>query len=194
MHQTGVADGPLLRWTLVRQVQEATTEWCNTRCWWRTPPSRALCKMHSGGSSWACASRSSLQSVTAGCVLCSPGNPCCRQCLLGSICSAYSSSLLLQAFYLARTGRPGPVLVDVPKDIQQQLAVPDWGSSMAIAGYMSRLPPPPQEAQLQKIVEALHQVRVKLAERGRICWPMHTLEDLLSRSGGVTLLLLAAWD
>ena len=31
-----------------------------------------------------------------------------------------------QAFYLARTGRPGPVLIDVPKDVQQQLAVPDW--------------------------------------------------------------------
>ena len=79
-----------------------------------------------------------------------------------------TSSVLLQAFYLARTGRPGPVLVDVPKDIQQQLAVPDWGSSMAIAGYMSRLPPPPQEAQLQKIVEALHQVRVKLVGHRRL--------------------------
>ena len=33
----------------------------------------------------------------------------------------------MQAFYLARTGRPGPVLIDVPKDVQQQMAVPDWG-------------------------------------------------------------------
>lgn len=44
----------------------------------------------------------------------------------------------LQAFYLARTGRPGPVLVDVPKDIQQQLDMPDWDTPMAISGYMSR--------------------------------------------------------
>ena len=44
-----------------------------------------------------------------------------------------------QAFYLARTGRPGPVLVDVPKDVQQQLAVPDWDVPMAIAGYMCAL-------------------------------------------------------
>ena len=92
----------------------------------------------------------------------------CQQCLFCSLCNAHSGFMLLQAFYLARTGRPGPVLVDVPKDIQQQLAVPDWGSSMAIAGYMSRLPPPPQEAQLQKIVEALHQVRLNPVEHGKV--------------------------
>ena len=46
----------------------------------------------------------------------------------------------VQAFYLARTGRPGPVLIDVPKDVQQQLAVPDWDVPMAISGYMARLP------------------------------------------------------
>jgi acetolactate synthase-1/2/3 large subunit len=31
-----------------------------------------------------------------------------------------------QSPYPRSTGRPGPVLVDVPKDIQQQLAIPDW--------------------------------------------------------------------
>lgn len=54
-----------------------------------------------------------------------------------------SCSGVLQAFYLARTGRPGPVLIDVPKDVQQQLAVPDWDVPMAISGYMARLPQQP---------------------------------------------------
>lgn len=66
--------------------------------------------------------------------------------------------MIKEAFYLARTGRPGPVLVDVPKDIQQQLAVPDWSIPMAISGYMSRLPQPPQERELKKVVDALHGV------------------------------------
>jgi len=38
----------------------------------------------------------------------------------------------------------GPVLIDVPKDIQQQLAVPDWNTPMSITSYISRLPPPPK--------------------------------------------------
>ncbi|KXZ49597.1 hypothetical protein GPECTOR_20g453 [Gonium pectorale] len=40
--------------------------------------------------------------------------------------------VIKEAFYLTRSSRPGPVLVDVPKDIQQQLAVPDWDSPMSI--------------------------------------------------------------
>lgn len=48
--------------------------------------------------------------------------------------SQHLHSIVKEAFYLARSGRPGPVLVDVPKDIQQQLAVPDWDAPMSITG------------------------------------------------------------
>ena len=57
--------------------------------------------------------------------------------------SGEASTFVVQAFYLARTGRQGPVLIDVPKDVQQQLAVPDWDVPMAISGYMQRLPQMP---------------------------------------------------
>ena len=33
--------------------------------------------------------------------------------------------IIKEAFYLASTGRPGPVLANVLKDMQQQLAVTD---------------------------------------------------------------------
>ncbi|KAL3136694.1 hypothetical protein ABBQ38_005929 [Trebouxia sp. C0009 RCD-2024] len=77
--------------------------------------------------------------------------------------------IIKEAFYLARTGRPGPVLVDVPKDIQQQLAVPDWTTPMAISGYMSRLPQPPQERELKRVIEALHGARKPVLYVGGGC-------------------------
>jgi hypothetical protein len=44
------------------------------------------------------------------------------------------------------------VLVDVPKDVQQQLHVPRWDEPMSIASYISRLPPPPELPAVQQVV------------------------------------------
>ncbi|KAF8103042.1 hypothetical protein N665_0188s0003 [Sinapis alba] len=63
--------------------------------------------------------------------------------------------IVQEAFFLATSGRPGPVLVDVPKDIQQQLAIPNWEQSMRLPGYMSRLPQPPEVSQLSQIVRLI---------------------------------------
>lgn len=40
-----------------------------------------------------------------------------------------------EAFYLASTGRPGPVLIDITKDAQQARAVPNWNIKLALPGY-----------------------------------------------------------
>jgi acetolactate synthase-1/2/3 large subunit len=43
--------------------------------------------------------------------------------------------IMKEAFHVATTGRPGPVLVDMPKDIQMQTCVPDWDAPMNLPGY-----------------------------------------------------------
>ncbi len=63
--------------------------------------------------------------------------------------------IVKEAFHIASTGRPGPVLIDVPKDIQNTLVPdPDYDVAMDLPGY--RLPPPPAP---EKIGEALAAIR-----------------------------------
>ena len=40
-----------------------------------------------------------------------------------------------KGFYIARTGRPGPVLIDVPKDVQQDGAQMEFPDEFSIRGY-----------------------------------------------------------
>src|SRR3954449_666399 len=40
-----------------------------------------------------------------------------------------------EAFHIARSGRPGPVLIDVAKDVQVARAVPDWNTKINLPGY-----------------------------------------------------------
>ena len=43
--------------------------------------------------------------------------------------------IMKEAFYLASTGRPGPVLIDVPKDVSSALFEPDYTVEMDLPGY-----------------------------------------------------------
>ena len=45
-----------------------------------------------------------------------------------------------EAFYIARTGRPGPVLIDITKDAQLARFVPEWDVEMDLPGYRPTSP------------------------------------------------------
>ncbi len=43
--------------------------------------------------------------------------------------------VIKEAFYIARTGRPGPVLIDLPKDVMGELGDAEYPSEVNIRGY-----------------------------------------------------------
>ena len=66
--------------------------------------------------------------------------------------------IVKEAFHIAGTGRPGPVLIDVPKDIQNTLlGEPDFDVAMDLPGY--RLPEPPSAEQLDAALAAIKGAR-----------------------------------
>ncbi len=48
---------------------------------------------------------------------------------------------IAEAFYVARTGRPGPVLVDVPKDVLQATTEWSWPETLDLPGYRPTVKP-----------------------------------------------------
>ncbi|KAK4352614.1 hypothetical protein RND71_028132 [Anisodus tanguticus] len=74
-----------------------------------------------------------------------------------------------EAFFLAKSGRPGPVLIDVPKDIQQQLVIPNWDQPMRLPGYLSRLPKLPNEMLLEQIVRLISESKKPVLYVGGGC-------------------------
>ena len=66
--------------------------------------------------------------------------------------------IVKEAFHIASTGRPGPVLIDMPKDIQNTLVPnPDYDVAMDLPGY--RLPGPPSAEKVRLIAEAIKSSR-----------------------------------
>ena len=50
--------------------------------------------------------------------------------------------IIKEAFYIARTGRPGPVVIDIPKNFQEGVFEPDFDAPMDLPGYEPELPLP----------------------------------------------------
>ncbi|MCP9771799.1 biosynthetic-type acetolactate synthase large subunit [Synechococcus sp. Tobar12-5m-g] len=67
--------------------------------------------------------------------------------------------IVAEAFLLASTGRPGPVLIDVPKDVglEEFLYEPVEPGCVIPAGY--QLPAPPRSQQIQRALDLIRQAR-----------------------------------
>ena len=68
--------------------------------------------------------------------------------------------IIAEAFYLAGTGRPGPVLVDIPKDIQQASTKAPTPEEVKIRGYNPTMEGHPK--QIAKLAEAINKAKKPL--------------------------------
>jgi acetolactate synthase-1/2/3 large subunit len=72
--------------------------------------------------------------------------------------------VIKEAFYVANTGRPGPVIVDVPKDVQEKRIVPDYDPPMNLPGY--RPDRRPTRQQLERVLELIRTCRKPIVYAG----------------------------
>jgi acetolactate synthase-1/2/3 large subunit len=72
--------------------------------------------------------------------------------------------VMKEAFYIATSGRPGPVIVDVPKDVQEKRLVPDYDPPMNLPGYHPERRATRQE--LEQILRAIRQSRKPIIYAG----------------------------
>ena len=104
---------------------------------------------------------------------------------------------LREAFYVARSGRPGPVLVDITKDAQQSPCDFDWDAAKPqLPGYRPDLSP--SEKEYAQALELIHHAKrpVILAGHGiLVSGAMREVRELADRTGipvAITLLGLGA--
>jgi acetolactate synthase I/II/III large subunit len=103
-----------------------------------------------------------------------------------------------EAFYVARSGRPGPVLVDITKDAQQTTCEFDWEAAKPqLPGYRPDLSPEPKE--YEQALELIHNAKrpVILAGHGIIIsGAMQEVREFAERTGipvALTLLGIGAF-
>ncbi|WP_024854362.1 biosynthetic-type acetolactate synthase large subunit [Mediterraneibacter gnavus] len=65
--------------------------------------------------------------------------------------------IIKEAFYIARTGRPGPVLIDLPKDVMAELGSAQYPKEVNIRGYKPNTSV--HIGQLKRAIKMLHKAK-----------------------------------
>ncbi|MCL6593633.1 MAG: biosynthetic-type acetolactate synthase large subunit, partial [Alicyclobacillus sp.] len=83
--------------------------------------------------------------------------------------------MVKEAFHIAATGRPGPVLIDVPKDVTNAMGLFRYDDEVHLPGYQPTVMP--HRMQIRKLVEAIRHARkpVVLAGAGVLHARAHEL-------------------
>ena len=84
---------------------------------------------------------------------------------------------LREAFYIATTGRPGPVLVDIPRDIQQQTCEFDYPETVELRGYQPTTKGDPHEIKRAAALIAAAERPIVLAGHGVVI--SHAWDELV---------------
>lgn len=72
--------------------------------------------------------------------------------------------IVSEAFHIASTGRPGPVVIDVPKNISEALPEGTFSREFDLPGYQPTTKPNPM--QIKKVIEALENAKKPLILAG----------------------------
>jgi acetolactate synthase-1/2/3 large subunit len=84
--------------------------------------------------------------------------------------------IIHEAFHIAKSGRPGPVVVDIPKDIQQQEVVANFNVNLECPGYKPNIQP--SVLQIKKAVHAIKGARRPIIYAGGGIVSAHASEEL----------------
>lgn len=93
------------------------------------------------------------------------------------------ATVVKEAFYIAQTGRPGPVLIDIPRDVFQQEAEFNYPEKLNLPGYKPTLFGHP--AQIKKAAEVVNAAQRPIILAGRgviISKAFDELRDLAERA------------
>ena len=90
-----------------------------------------------------------------------------------------------EAFYIASTGRQGPVLIDIPSDIQAQMIEPHYPESVDIRGYKPSVKG--NDLQIRKVADAISAAKRPLLCAGGGIFSAHAQEELatLAATAGI---------
>jgi len=62
-------------------------------------------------------------------------------------------TVIAEAFHIAESGRPGPVVIDIPKDVQQEVFKPRFPTSLHLPGYPE--PPKASDEELRTVLRLI---------------------------------------